>query len=145
MNGTHHSAVEMRPNLAQLLLPHVPEPGLHDMPVSGVSAFRSDGAIGRAPCIYDPCIVVVVQGTKRGYLGAEVFDYAPGKYLVFSIPQPMESEIVAASPDEPFLGLALDIDPAIITDLQMQIDTAAPAATGEAARSTAGRDRASCP
>ena len=108
-------------DLADLLLAHVPDPGLHDTPVSGARVFRCDEPVGRAPCIYEPCIVVVLQGAKRGYLGAETFEYTPGKYLVFAVPQPMESEIIRASGDKPFLGLALNIEPALIADLQMQI------------------------
>ena len=109
-------------DLVSLLLPHVPEVGLCDAPVVGVRLFRSDGCLGRAPCIYEPCVVFVLQGVKRAYLGSESFDYTPANYVVFSVPMPMEAELLEASVERPFLAMSLTIDPATITDLQMSID-----------------------
>ncbi len=108
--------------LAQMLLRHLPEPGLVQLPVPGLQAFRSDGKVGRAPCVYEPCIVMVLQGSKRAYLADEIFDYTPDNYVVFALPMPMESEIIGATPEEPFLALALQIEPAVIADLQTRIE-----------------------
>lgn len=117
-----------------MLLRHLPEPGLKQLAVPGLQAFRSDGSVDRAPCVYEPCIVMVLQGSKRAYLADTVSDYTPDNYVVFALPMPMESEIIGASPEEPFLALALRIEPAVIADLQSQIE-GGEAATADAHQS----------
>ncbi|MEM7430028.1 MAG: AraC family transcriptional regulator [Pseudomonadota bacterium] len=122
MNEHVRVSVHSSELLAQMLLKHVPEPGLCQLSVPGLQAFRSDGKIGRAPCVYEPCIVMVLQGSKRAYLADQSFDYTPDNYVVFSVPMPMESEIIGATPEKPFVALAMTIEPAIIADLQTQIE-----------------------
>ncbi len=107
---------------ASSLLKHLPGEGLFDSPVPGVRLFRADRPDGRTPCIYDPCILFVIQGAKRGYLGSQAFDYTPANYMLFSVPMPMEGEITRATPDRPFLGVAVDIVPALIADVRMQVE-----------------------
>lgn len=117
-------------------LQHATAEGLADTPVPGVKMFRVDSQTPRAPCIYEPCVVVILQGEKRGYFGTHAFQYGAATYTVFSVLIPMEAEIISASADEPFLGLALGIDPATIADLQMRIGDApvpAPKAAGSIA------------
>ncbi|MEM1201072.1 MAG: AraC family transcriptional regulator [Pseudomonadota bacterium] len=101
---------------------HAVQQGLAETPVPGVRMFRCDDPTPRSPCVYDPCVVFILQGAKRGYFGAQSFEYGASSFVVFAVPIPMEAEIIAASADEPFLGLALTIDPALIADLQMRID-----------------------
>ena len=108
--------------LAGALRHHAPSSGLMDAPVPGVKMFTATQPTPRAPCVYEPCVVVVLQGSKRGYFGSESFEFGGLSYAVFSIPLPMESEIISASPEAPFLGLSLTIEPAQIAELQMRID-----------------------
>ena len=44
--------------------------------------------------MYEPSIVVVCQGTKRGYLGDAVYTYDAQQFLVLSVPLPFESETI---------------------------------------------------
>lgn len=110
--------------LPSKFLRHAAAEGLADTPVPGVKMFRVNSQTPRAPCVYEPCVIVILQGEKRGYFGTHAFEYGAATYTVFSVPIPMEAEIVSASPDKPFLGLALSIDPAAIADLQMRIEDA---------------------
>lgn len=116
-------AVDLGP-LPTALLRHAVNEGLVETPVPGVKLFRANSRTPRAPCVYEPCVVVILQGSKLGYFGNHAFEYGAASYTVFSVPIPMEAEITAASPEKPFLGLALPVDPALIADLQMRIDDA---------------------
>lgn len=109
-------------SLAGLLRPFAVNEGFAPAPVPGVHMFRADAPTECAPCMYDPTVVIVIQGAKRGYLGQQTFDYDASSYLSFSVPMPLEAEIIGASPERPFLGIALDIEPAMISELQLNID-----------------------
>ena len=122
--------------LPHKFLQHAKSEGLAETPVPGVKMFRIDSRTPREPCVYEPCIVVILQGEKRGYFGTHAFQYGAATYTVFSVLIPMEAEIISASSDKPFLGLALSIDPAAIAELQMRIGDApipAPKAAGSIA------------
>ncbi|MGD9561237.1 MAG: AraC family transcriptional regulator N-terminal domain-containing protein [Pyrinomonadaceae bacterium] len=64
--------------------------------------------------IYKPCLCFVVQGGKRALLGNEVYNYDPGHYLVFTVDLPVVFHVDKASEDEPYFGLRLNLDPAIV-------------------------------
>ena len=78
--------------------------------------FKSTYAIPRKPIVYDPGICIVAQGHKVGYLGGRQFQYDANNYLVTSVTMPFECETFA-SPEEPLLGLYIDIDLAQLHDL----------------------------
>ncbi len=109
--------------LAALLRPHASTEGLVPSPVPGVAVFRADAPTECQPCIYDPCVVIVIQGSKRGYLGTHTFNYDSSSYLTFSVPIPLEAEIIEATPEELFLGICLAIEPAVVSEIQLGIDT----------------------
>ena len=108
--------------VAQLLRPYAKVEGLNDSPVDGVCVYRTDSVMPRTPVIYDPCLVIVAQGCKRGYLDDHVFEYNSSSYLACCVPVPFDVEILEASPEQPFLALGIPIIASEIGDLQMQID-----------------------
>lgn len=55
-------------------------------------------------------------------LGEEVFVYDPGNYLVFTVDLPITFQIDEASEDVPYLGLRLDLDPAIVAAVMAETD-----------------------
>ncbi len=108
--------------VAQMLRPYAKVEGLNDSPVDGVCVYRTDSLMPRTPVIYDPCLVIVVQGCKRGYLDDHIFEYNSSSYLACCVPVPFDVEILEASPEQPFLALGIPIVASEIGDLQMQID-----------------------
>jgi len=107
--------------LAQSVLRHAPREGLNLPPVEGVCVYRAHHRQKREPVVYDPCIVIVVQGAKRGYHGRCEFRYDSSTYLTFALPLPIEAEIVEASPERPFLCMAIALDLAEVTDLVLEL------------------------
>lgn len=77
--------------------------------LDGVKFMRADQPIARMPVLYEPCIVIVCQGRKKGYLGDQFYIYDANHYLVLSVPLPFESE-TEASAKEPMLAVAIRID-----------------------------------
>ncbi|MBN4005299.1 AraC family transcriptional regulator [Nostoc sp. LPT] len=58
-----------------------------------------------------PMLAIVVQGKKGAALGEEIYRYGEAQYLVVSVDQPITGFIIEATPDRPFLGFKLDLDP----------------------------------
>ena len=72
--------------------------------------------------VFQPAFCLVAQGRKRALLGEEVFRYDPGHYLLFTVDLPLIFQIEKATPDEPYLGLRLDLDPSLVASVLMEAD-----------------------
>ena len=90
--------------------------GSSESRLKGVRFFKSTQPMPRKPIVYDPGICIIAQGHKIGYLGGQKFQYDADHYLVSSVTMPFECETFA-SPEDPLLGLYIDIDMAQLHDL----------------------------
>jgi AraC-like DNA-binding protein len=97
--------------------------GIHPTAIEGVQLMRASQPIRRIQVLYEPGIVIVGQGRKRGYLGDQVFTYDAHNYLVLSVPLPFECE-TEASPEEPLLAVSIRVDLAVLGELLMKMDGA---------------------
>ncbi|MDO1528685.1 AraC family transcriptional regulator [Fulvimonas sp. R45] len=104
-----------------LLCGLAPKEGYTLTPLPDVRLLRSDRPLRRTPVLYEPGIVIVAQGRKRGFLGDEVFVYDDQHYLVVSVPVPFTME-TNASADEPLLAIYFRLDHAVAAEVCMQID-----------------------
>lgn len=107
--------------MAALLRQLAPSEGYTLSALDEVKFMRSNRPMARTPVLYEPCICIVVQGRKRGYLGAETYVYDPQHYLVLSVPLPFHTE-TEASEDEPLLAMAISIDRISLAELMVAID-----------------------
>lgn len=89
--------------------------------LDGVKLIRSDRSLPRMPVLYEPSIVIVGQGRKRGYLGDQVYTYDPHNYLVLSVPMPFECE-TEVGPHGPLLAVSVGVDIAVLGELLMKMD-----------------------
>ncbi|MCV6587019.1 MAG: AraC family transcriptional regulator [Marinibacterium sp.] len=100
--------------------------GFVETDIPTVRFFWSTEPVERAPLIYNAGLVLILQGHKTGYLGDRVFEYDPDQYLVLSVPVPFDCATFA-TPQDPLLGLFIDIDLSELRDLCAVIDDGAPA------------------
>ncbi|MFM0495974.1 AraC family transcriptional regulator [Paraburkholderia caledonica] len=98
-----------------------PKPGMTRSSLEGVNLMRANSPLPRMPVMYEPSIVIVCQGRKRGYLGDQVFQYDAQQYLVLSVPLPFECE-TEASFDQPFLGISIRVDLTMVAELLMALN-----------------------
>jgi AraC-like DNA-binding protein len=110
-----------RSRLAELLDALAVREGTHPTSVPGVNLTRTSYSTPRRPVIYQPGIVIIGQGRKRGYLGDEVFHYGPDAYLALSVPLPFECES-DASADEPLLALTVAVEPTTLGEMLIDLD-----------------------
>lgn len=106
------------------LLEHLaPEEGYNLSPLPDVRLLRSNRPLARTPVLYEPGIVLVCQGCKRGYLGEQLYVYDAQHYLVVSVPVPfiMQTE---ASAQAPMLAVYMRLDFQLAGELVMAVDEA---------------------
>ncbi|MCS4273793.1 AraC-like DNA-binding protein [Raoultella sp. BIGb0132] len=104
--------------LIQQLAPHE---GYTRSLLDGVRLMRADRPLGRIPVLYEPSIVIVCQGHKRGYLADQVYHYDALHYLVLSVPLPFSTE-TDACPDEPMLAVSVRLDMTAVADLVIEVE-----------------------
>jgi AraC-like DNA-binding protein len=98
-----------------------PNPGVTQTALDGVRLMRANQSFRKAPVLYEPCIVFVAQGRKRGFLGDQVLLYDEQHYLVLSVPLPFESE-TEATPERPLLGVWMQLDLGMAAELVLALD-----------------------
>lgn len=106
--------------LRQLLDMLVPHEGYTASRLDTVSFMRANSALPRMPVLYEPGIVIVCSGRKRGFLGDQVYVYDARHYLVLALPLPFESE-TQASAAEPMLAVAVRIEMALAAELTLAL------------------------
>ncbi len=121
MNSVTDAAIQRRERMISLLKALAPAGGYTHTSLNGVRLMRADACIPRTPVLYDPSIVVVVSGSKRGFLGDQVYNYDAQEFLVLSVPLPFESETMA-SPEQPMLAVSIPIDLTMTADLLVALD-----------------------
>jgi AraC-like DNA-binding protein len=85
--------------------------GFHDTTIEQLG-FSRESAVGAVMHgISAPMLAIIVQGKKHTLMGEETYHYGAAQYLVVSIDVAISGFTVEATPDRPYLGLKLDLDP----------------------------------
>ncbi|WP_342321190.1 AraC family transcriptional regulator [Kosakonia sp. BYX6] len=111
----------MTDEMVALLRELAPNEGYTRSLLETVRFMRSDRPLGRTPVVYEPCIVIVCQGHKRGYLANRVYHYDKQHYLVLSVPLPFSTE-TEASAEEPLLAISIGLDMTVLSELVLELD-----------------------
>ena len=111
----------VNPRLTALLRSLANREGIQPTLLDGVNLMRVSQPLPRMAVLYEPGIVIVGQGRKRGYLGDQVYTYDAGNYLVLSVPLPFECE-TEASPEKPLLAVSIRVDLGVLAELLMKMD-----------------------
>ncbi|WP_343550749.1 AraC family transcriptional regulator [Pantoea sp.] len=106
--------------LAQRVVALMSDPRKPLCAVENVKLIYACETLPRTPMMYQPGIVILFQGRKTGYLGSTVFHYDATKYLMLTVPLPVECE-TEATLEEPLAGMCLSVDTASLQDLLMDI------------------------
>jgi AraC-like DNA-binding protein len=92
--------------------------------------------------VVHPSLAVVVQGRKETALNGRAYRYGPGEFLIVTVDLPVVGRVMAASGDEPFLAVVLELRPAEIAALLLETGSSAtrpaPAEPGIAVSAASG-------
>ncbi|HTJ25342.1 MAG TPA: AraC family transcriptional regulator [Candidatus Limnocylindria bacterium] len=81
---------------------------------TGLVLLRSDHEKPPGHLLYVPALCVVAQGAKWAMAGEQRYDYRAGQALVVSVEMPLSGRVAEASPQEPYLGLIVELDLAVM-------------------------------
>lgn len=100
----------------RLILKHLPSPGVRLTDVPGLALYHvaSNDFIERNAG--ELLVSFIVSGRKATAVGDRVLEYGPGQSLVCGIASPTEFHTLDASPESPFLALAVSLDTAILME-----------------------------
>jgi AraC-like DNA-binding protein len=101
--------------------------------IEGMAIMRSDHPKPPAHMLSRPAMCIVAQGAKWGMFGGNRLEYRAGQALVIGVETPSIGRVVEATPGEPCLVLAFELDLAIIRSVAEGLD-APPRASGEPGR-----------
>jgi len=115
------SDTDRQRQIRDLLLQLAPVEGYTVSPIDSVRWLRSDRPLDRTPVLYEPGIVFVCQGRKRGFIGDRTIVYDARHYLVVAVPVPFSMETDACG-DSPLLAVYLRLDHALAAEVALAID-----------------------
>jgi AraC-like DNA-binding protein len=104
--------------------------GYTETAVPDVRLTRATQCVAKTPVMSEPCIAIALQGRKRAFFGSDVLQFDADQYLVVALPMPFSSA-TEATPEEPFLGLTIQVDRTTLAELMFavdQLESEAPAA-----------------
>jgi len=107
--------------LSRKILPCAPLDGLQPTPIEGLELIRSDTPTTCVSSVYEPSLCLIAQGGKTVWLGDKEIVYGPLSCLVSSVHLPVLGQVTQASPDKPYLGVKLSVDPQEVTDLIIEL------------------------
>lgn len=109
--------------MVKLLTNLAPNEGYNLSYLPKVRFLRSNRPLSITPVLYEPGIVVVCQGRKRGFLGNQTYIYDAQHYLAVSVPVPFTME-TDASEKEPLLAIYFRLDFQLLAELLLEIEGA---------------------
>jgi AraC-like DNA-binding protein len=95
-------------------------------PLTGLYLNRASATTEPLNGVAIPSFCVIAQGAKEIHLGEQRFRYDPCRYLLATVELPAVSRIVAASADQPYLSLRLNLDPALVASVLLETGLSSP-------------------
>lgn len=130
-----HPAPDIRASLARRILARTTDGVPHLPPeIADLALLRIDQPQVSTCGVYEPCVALIVQGSKRILLGDETLNYGEDRYLITSMDLPAQSAVIQASPERPYLGVALRLDWREIASLMMETPAPPSASTARSIR-----------
>jgi AraC-like DNA-binding protein len=102
--------------------------GVHPTQLKRVTLLRAGQRNELMPTVYEPSLCLIAQGSKRVMLGDDVFVYDRARYLVASVDLPVVGEVLEATPERPYLCIALRLEAKEIAAMVLEADLPPPAA-----------------
>ncbi len=106
-----------RAELAEIIGRHCPQDGQSETAIDGLILIRGSNCSTQSCTIMTSIFAVMAQGAKRMLVGDIAYEYDARHYMITSVDLPIFSRITQASADQPYLGMALAIDPVKIGEL----------------------------
>src|ERR1700733_12828345 len=95
----------------------------------GVLILRADQRRRPKPVGFKPALCFVAQGAKAAVFGDKTVHYGAGHALIATLEIPGVGWVAEASPDVPMLGIAIELDLAVLRSVFGELEKPPPAST----------------
>lgn len=95
-------------------------------PLTGLHLFRVSAPTELVHSRTATAFCVIAQGSKDILLGGNHYRYDPAHYLLTTIELPVVSQVIKASPAQPYLSLRLDLDPILVSSVMVEVGHTTP-------------------
>lgn len=98
--------------------------GLATTPIAGLRMMRVTQGGREMHSIYRPLVCFILQGAKQMTVGLETGTYGARQSVIVAADMPVLGRIVEATPDTPYLAVAIDLEPSLMRDVAAQLGSA---------------------
>jgi len=98
--------------------------GVARTPIPGLTILRSTSPSTLQYAVSRPLVALVLQGRKRVTMGSSTLDFGAGESLLITADVPTVSQITQAGAGKPYISLVIDLDPAVIEGLVVEMGSA---------------------
>jgi AraC-like DNA-binding protein len=117
--ATQHEQ-HQRKELAERVARAIPANGVTE-PLPGLRLARASTSRQKMFGVLDPTFCVIAQGSKKIYLGGTPYTYDPYNYLLATAELPVVGLVLEASKGQPYLGLQLCLDAAVVGAVLVEV------------------------
>src|SRR5690606_15568674 len=101
--------------------------GLALAPVPGLRLMCVDSPRGKLHSTYHPLVCLVLQGAKHLLVGGQALVCREGQSVIVSAHMPVVGQVIEATPQKPYMALAMELDIALLRELAARFDGTPPA------------------
>jgi AraC-like DNA-binding protein len=112
--------VAMRTDLSRKIADRAVAEGDTLTEIPGLRLYRRSSPTACASAAYEPSLVVFVQGRKRINVGKTIYVCDGSNFLLTSVDLPVVSQVIAATENEPILGLLLKLEMPAVREILSQ-------------------------
>lgn len=120
-----------RAELIRRITAALPEDGSID-PLPGLALARRSWPQEPLHGLFKPTLCVIAQGSKEVLLGDSRYRYDPLHYLLVTVDLPTVTQVVDASPEQPYLSVSLELSPALVSSVMVDLGYSAESVQAEA-------------
>lgn len=91
--------------------------GVVETNVPGLKTVRSCETSCTNPAVYEPMFCLLLQGAKNLRMGEKIIHFKEMSYLMVPVMLPVLGEIVNACEEKPYMGVSIDLDMRILSEL----------------------------
>ena len=119
VEGEAHRVQANRDELVERIARAIREDGRVE-PLKGLHLHRRSSPTEWVHGVSDLAFCVIAQGSKEVLLGDNRYRYDPAHYLLTTVELPVVSQVIEASQERPYLGLRLELDPALVGSVMVE-------------------------
>lgn len=96
--------------------------GYYNTSVTGFKVSKREEPTELKKCFYTPLAILLLQGSKQTIFGDREYTFGAGQYMVCSVDIPLMSRIKNATKDNPCIGLVVELDSYLISQLMTEMN-----------------------